>query len=430
MTQAEALEVLKSGANVFLTGEPGAGKSYTINLFTEWLRQRGTVYAVTASTGIAATHVNGVTLHSWSGIKMKRKISDAHLEQMASDRFHVERVSRPKVLIVDEVSMIDAKMVDMLDIILRHFRDPHEPFGGIQVVFVGDFFQLPPVDRHNETKFAFQSEAWNAANLQVCYLTEQHRQEDPEFLEILTAMRKGTITQAHKDRLLACTKNGTSPTHLFTHNADVDAMNTIELEKIDKPLHEFKMEMTGVHPAMEEVLQRQLITPATLRLKEGALVMFTWNDAQGQFVNGTIGKVDGFTISGAPIVIVKENRIIPQKQVWRLEENGKEKATATQYPLRLAWAITVHKSQGMSLDEATIDLSKTFEYGQGYVAISRVKSLQGLHITGMNDKTFEMHPKVIRKDKEFRTSVMPKLDKAIIPNSSLKKAEDLLDTPF
>lgn len=409
MTQSEALEILKSGQNVFLTGEPGAGKTFTINQFIEWLRQTGRRYAITASTGIAATHIGGVTIHSWTGIRMKRRIDINSLGTLEQDRFLVERIQRPQVLIIDEISMLDANFIDMIDVILRHFRDGSRSFGGIQVVFVGDFFQLPPVTKSGPTKFAFQSDAWEEANLKVCYLTEQHRQLSGPFLSILHAMRSGSITSDHKS-ILADTRNipeSEEPkTHLFTHNADVDVMNNAELGKLEGATHTYKMEITAVHPVVADILKKQCLSPEILDLKEGAVVMFTRNNFDKGYVNGTIGSVTGFDTGGAPIVLTKDgNRIVPEKQEWRLEENGKVKATAKQIPLRLAWAITVHKSQGMSLDEAVVDLSNCFEYGQGYVAISRVRSLEGLKLVGINDKAFLMHPKVVRKDAEFRKAI-------------------------
>lgn len=404
MTQSSALQVLKNGQNVFLTGEPGAGKTHTINEFTAYLRDIGKPYAITASTGIAATHVGGTTIHSFSGIKMKRKINQNNLGDMESDRFVVERLQRPGVLIIDEVSMLDSNFMDMLDIILRHFRDGTKPFGGIQMVFVGDFFQLPPVSKGTRPRMAFESQAWHDANLTVCYLTEQHRTDDPEFLAILKAMRDGTLTPVHKERI-AHAKMETPPrTHLFTHNSDVDFMNDEELAKLPGKQYEYKMVTSGIHAYPIDILKKQILSPEILKLKVGAPVMFTRNHKEGQYANGTIGTVLDFNGEySTPRIRLKDGRLItPKRETWTLEENGKERAKASQYPLKLAWAITVHKSQGMSLDEATIDLSKCFEFGQGYVALSRVRTLAGMHIEGISENAFAMSPKVIKHDKTLR----------------------------
>lgn len=400
MTQAEALTILKSGASVFLTGEPGAGKTFTVNKFTDWLRENRKRFAVTASTGIAASHIGGTTIHSWSGIKMKTKINENNIDNF--DEFTVRRIQDTQVLIIDEVSMLDANFITMLDQIFRHYKDGSEAFGGLQMVFVGDFFQLPPVSRGSRPRFAFESPEWHAAELTVCYLTEQHRQSDPEFLDLLTAMRSGTVLSKHREMLAPSFRENTPITKLYTHNVDVDEENTRELAKIPGDYHSFEMTLTG-HPVAADILAHQLITPRTLRLKEGARVMFTWNDKLGAFVNGTMGKIMAFTHDGAPIVKTVDGSIIePKRQEWRMEENGSVRATATQYPLRLAWAVTVHKSQGMTLDEAVVDLSKCFEYGQGYVAISRVRSLKGLHIIGINEQAFAMSPKVMKHDRIMR----------------------------
>lgn len=402
MTQDTALEILKSGRNVFLTGEPGSGKTHTVNRFIEWCRNNGRVYGVTASTGVAATHIGGQTIHAWTGLGIKRKMSDGAMANLLGNEYAVKRITGADVLIIDEVSMLDAVMIDNIDYVLQQFRGP-KPFGGMQVVFVGDFFQLPPVVRGEEDiKFAFESESWTAADPAICYLTEQHRQSDALFLEILSAMRAGTITKEHKRLLKAAVRAQVPETRLFTHNEDVDRINEKELRKIEGDEHTFEMTSAGI-PFLVSLLKKHCLAPETLRVKLGATVMFVRNNFDEGYVNGTIGKVVGFNFNGTPIVETKDGkRIVPEMAEWSFEENGRAKAVITQIPLRLAWAITVHKSQGMSLDEASVDLSRAFEYGQGYVAISRVRTLEGLHLEGLNAKAFEMHPKVIAQDKIFR----------------------------
>ena len=404
MMQQEALEILKSGKNVFLTGEPGAGKTHTVNLFTEWLRQVNRNYAITASTGIAATHVSGKTIHSWTGLGIKRAVTDSFLDGLLFKEWITGPVNAAKVLIIDEISMLDATMINNIDMVLRRVRGDDTPFGGIQIVLVGDFFQLPPVVRGDERmQFAFESQAWKDAHLTICYLTEQHRQSDMEFLEILNAMRSGTIEELHKVRLRACTMQDEPDTHLFTHNADVDAMNREELAKIDAKEYVYHMTSSG-HPYLVTMLKSQVLAPETLKIKKGAVVMFVKNNFEGGYVNGTVGVIEDFTHGGMPIVRTKDGRtIVPTIAEWMIERNGFPEATVKQLPLRLAWAITVHKSQGMSLDCASIDLSRAFEYGQGYVAISRVRTLSGLHLKGLNAKAFEMHPRVVDMDVRFRT---------------------------
>jgi ATP-dependent DNA helicase PIF1 len=409
MTQDEALAILKTGLSVFLTGEPGSGKTHTINRYVAWLRERGVEPAVTASTGIAATHINGMTIHSWSGIGIKRDISDYDIELIHSREKTAKRIIGTKVLIIDEISMLDAATLESVDRVLRSLRRrplmPEQPFGGMQVIFVGDFFQLPPVSRIEQVKFAFESVAWKEANPIACYLNEQHRQEDADFLELLSAMRHGVFSPAHRARLrsrVGIISKKTVATQLYTHNENVDRINSESLGKIAGSSHVFHMTSRGPK-ALVESLRAQCLSPETLELKEGASVMFTRNNFDEGYVNGTLGTISGFTSLGTPIVQTRTGlSITAEPTEWAIQDGNKILAKITQVPLRLAWAITVHKSQGMSLDAAIIDLSQAFEYGQGYVAISRVRSLSGLFLEGFNERALELHPKVAAADRHFR----------------------------
>lgn len=418
MTQQDALKKLKSGANIFLTGEPGSGKSYTINMFTDWLNQNDLpAPAVTASTGIAATHIGGVTVHSWAGIGIKEVITQADLNSIMEKKYVVNRILATSILIIDEISMINGNTLDNVDKICREVKalvsmeNRGRAFGGIQVIFVGDFFQLPPVTKKAvKTHFAFESNAWLSSELSICYLTEQHRQEDREFLEILTGMRSGTLTKKDHDRLAKCKRKAPKDiTRLFTHNSDVDMVNDSELAKLKTTRKVYHMETGGPVLFMIDILKKSCLSPEVLELKIGALVMFTRNDIGsegevGEYVNGTLGEVTGFNDAGMPVILTKGGKEISiwKQQEWSIIEHGQTKAWIRQIPLRLAWAITVHKCQGMSLDAATMDLSKSFEFGQGYVALSRVRSLSGLYLEGLNDKALLMHPTVIEKDGLFR----------------------------
>jgi ATP-dependent exoDNAse (exonuclease V) alpha subunit len=333
------------------------------------------------------------------------KLTDNRLQNLLMNEWAMKRINEPDVLIIDEVSMLSSNFINTLNALLKRLRGDEKPFGGMQVIFVGDFFQLPPVSRNEHVEFAFKARAWEDAGLSYCYLTEQHRQSDPMFLEILTAMRSGTITEDHKKVLRACQLTEEPDVHLFTHNADVDLMNNAELEKLDSSEYTFMARYEGDKYAIES-LKKYCLSPEVLKLKEGAVVMFTRNkkvDDEMMWVNGTVGTVIRFE-DGMPVVQVNDTGEIlyPDRMDWEMEENGRVRASMRQIPLRLAWAITVHKSQGMSLDCASIDLSRTFEFGQGYVAISRVRSLKGLHLEGLNAKAFAMHPDVVERDAWFR----------------------------
>src|SRR3989338_9682597 len=207
MTQAEALAILKTGVNAFLTGAPGSGKTHTVNAYVQHLRERGVEPSITASTGIAATHIGGHTIHSWSGIGVKEHISNYDIEMLLGKEKTAKRIIDAKVLIIDEISMLDATILGSADRVLRTLRRrplmAEEPFGGLQVVFVGDFFLLPPVSKERKSVFAFASESWRAANPVVCYLSEQHRQEDAELLDLLVHMRRGGVNAAHRKALSA-----------------------------------------------------------------------------------------------------------------------------------------------------------------------------------------------------------------------------------
>ncbi len=408
MTQGEALTVLKTGANVFLTGEPGSGKTHTVNAFVDWLRASGIEPSITAATGIAATHVGGMTLHSWSGIGVSSSLSPADIDRIATKEHVARRINKAKVLIIEEVSMLSAATLEMADAVCREVRRSERPFGGLTVILVGDFFQLPPISREGEAVFAYASLVWRELNPLICYLTEQHRQDDMDFLEVLSAIRTGTVGAVHEEHLAFRRVKTEAPPEdapkLYSHNADVDRINADALEKLPGKAMLFRMNSKG-KDTLVEGLKRGCLSPESLELKEGARVMFTKNSPQAKFVNGTLGTVIAFDSEGLPIVETKEGfRVTAEPMEWQLEEQGKVKASISQVPLRLAYAMTVHKSQGMSMDAAVIDLSRAFEYGQGYVALSRVRRLSGLHLLGLNERALEVHPEILKKDRDFRSA--------------------------
>jgi ATP-dependent DNA helicase PIF1 len=408
MTQDQALAILKSGASAFLTGEPGSGKTHTINRYVAHLHARGIEPARTASTGIAATHVSGMTIHSWSGIGIKNFLTPFDLDRIASNERVVKRILKARVLIIDEVSMLEAKTLEMVDQVCREVRRNHHPFGGLQTVLVGDFFQLPPVSHEGRVAdFCFRSPTWAKLHPVVCYLSEQHRQDDKKFLSLLSAIRANAVTDEHTEVLLRRTRHAsTAPADavkLFPHNVDVDRINDGELAKLPGDAHSFLMRAHGPDHMIDS-LKRGCLSPEMLRLKIGAAVMFTRNHPQGQFVNGTLGAVTGFVPgTGTPIVKTRAGiELTAEPMEWKIDDQGKALASVEQVPLRLAWAMTVHKSQGMSLDAAVMDLGNAFEYGQGYVALSRVRRLSGLFLRGCNGRALEVHPDVLAQDEVFR----------------------------
>jgi len=407
MTQAEALELMHSGANVFLTGEPGAGKTYTLNKFIEEAQEKHKRIAITASTGIAASHIGGTTIHSWSGLGIADAISDAELDRMSYKQQIMERYNRCDILIIDEVSMLHGSRLDMVDRACRWVRHNERPFGGLQVILVGDMFQLPPVTRgSDETDYAHHSNAWRVAELKPAYLTEQHRQgADDELLDILREMRNGGISKKHID--LLNTRTGLPVdehiTKLYTHNVDVDTLNNNKLNQLDGQMHTFKMTGKGQDWQIDK-LKKNLLCPEKLQLKVDAEVMFVANDFEAGFVNGTRGRVIAFE-RGNPIVETTDGlRIQVEEHTWRqFNETGEYViAEVSQTPLRLAWAVTIHKSQGMSLDSAEIDLTKAFVPGMGYVALSRVRSLEGLYLVGLGPQALQLDRDIYEFDKALK----------------------------
>lgn len=384
-----------SGQNVLLTGQAGAGKTYVLQEFIRLAKNDGKNVAVTATTGLAASHLGGSTIHAWSGIGIHDEIPKHLIRDLPKGRKEI--IQKTDVLIIDEISMLHDYRLDMVDEIARAVRQSEKPFGGIQVILCGDFFQLPPINRGGgrEGGFAIHSQAWLSLDPVICYLTEQHRQDDDNFLNILTAIRDGDVRRNHAEKLLSrinAELAGTQEvTELHTVNVDVDRINNQALNKLDADACNYTMQTTGKENYVE-TLKRSCLAPETLVLKKGALVMCIKNSTDRKFVNGSLGVVEDFDeFTHYPIVALRSGRTVTiTPEVWELRDGDKKRASLTQLPLRLAWAITVHKSQGMTLDAARIDLSKAFVEGMGYVALSRVKRLDALSLIGINKMALQV----------------------------------------
>jgi ATP-dependent exoDNAse (exonuclease V) alpha subunit len=409
MTQDKAFEILKSGKNVFLTGDAGSGKTFLLNKFIKHLVDEDVTVAVTASTGIAATHLSGQTIHSWSGMGIKDRVDAILLDKIKCRNELVENIKKTDVLIIDEISMLHKKQFNCVDAIMRVIRKDERPFGGLQIVVTGDFFQLPPVGKDYEKssdKFCFMSDAWVDAKFQVCYLTEQHRNKCGRLNTILNGIRTRKL-DTEQYELLDSRVEDSIPDNdcckLFTHNMNVDRFNEQKLNELQGKLKSFHCEVEGL-PNFITTLSKSVLAPEILKLKKNALVMFVKNDPMGEYFNGTMGTVTGFTKDGNPLVRTKEgNKVFVTRASWEMKGKGDEiLAKFVQYPLRLAWAITVHKSQGMTLDSAHIDLSRAFDYGQGYVALSRLKDINGLTLSGYSDFSLQLDPLAIKADERFQ----------------------------
>ena len=400
MNQERALEILLAGDSVMLTGPAGAGKSYLLKQFIDAAKKKRKKVVVTATTGLAAAHLGGQTIHSWSGIGLGTKLHDDYIYMMSETR--KKAIRKTDVLIIDEISMMHDYNLDMVDQAMRIIRENDEPMGGIQLIMCGDFFQLPPVTQGGDGRFVTKSEVWDRLNLSVCYLEEQHRAEDLRLQEILNAMRAGEMRQRHLNWLLE--RMELTPhedvTRLYTTNASVDALNEAELAKVPGDSHYYLRTSRGNWESIVN-LQRNVLAPEVLELKLGALVMAVKNDPEGRYHNGSIGEVIDFTSDGFPIVDFNYPVIVYPDE-WELKSGERTIAAITQVPLRLAYAITVHKSQGMTLDAAEIDLSQAFVEGMGYVGLSRVKNLDNLYLKGINQRALMVSHEAQRIDAELR----------------------------
>ncbi|MEK7116595.1 MAG: helix-turn-helix domain-containing protein [Patescibacteria group bacterium] len=413
MTQKEALDILKTGRSVFLTGAAGSGKTYVLREYINYLQNLNASIGITASTGIAATHMGGTTIHSWSGIGIKDSLDKNELTEISQKKHVRVKVEKASVLIIDEVSMLHHFRLDLIEKIIKKIKNSPEPFGGMQVVFCGDFFQLPPVRRGYEPEafFAYHSDAWKNLNLKVCYLSEQHRQSDLEYLKVLNAIRgndpapeiiKILESRFHpKSDFEQNGREGEKPTRLYSHNKNVDAENEAELAKIPGKVFEYEMQTKG-RRSMVETLKKSCLAPENLRLKVGAKVMFVKNNFEDGYVNGTMGIVIKCGFEEIRVRTLSGKIIDVKRGEWLIEEDGRTLAKIIQFPLRLAWAITIHKSQGMSMDAAEIDLSNSFERGMGYVALSRVRSLAGLFLKGINNMALQINEEVLELDNKFK----------------------------
>jgi hypothetical protein len=409
MTQQEALAILESGQSVLLTGAAGTGKTYLINEFIRRAKKRRKSVAVTATTGLAATHLNGTTIHSWAGIGVHEELPYMFFQKVGKQRQGL--IAKADILIIDEISMLHDYRLDMVEEVARKVRGVEEPFGGLQVILVGDFFQLPPVNRHESRtgSFVLSSKTWHSGSFTVCYLEQQYRQsEDDAYAQILNGIRAGVLTRSQltslQDRIGVTIDPFVARTRLLTTNVDVDRINDEELARLHSDSYEYEMETTGSKKYVEQ-LTRSCLAPEVLVLKEGAHVMCIKNSQDKKYANGTLGVVTGFDAdSEYPIVKLNNGKTITMlPDTWELIDGDKRRATLKQLPLRLAWAITVHKSQGMTLDGAHIDLRRAFVEGMGYVALSRVKSMNQLALDGLNGMALKTSPLAREIDSTLRS---------------------------
>jgi ATP-dependent exoDNAse (exonuclease V) alpha subunit len=383
------------GQSLLLTGEAGTGKSFLINALCGFCLSNRIAVAKTASTGIAAFNIGGQTVHSWAGLGFGEEDAYTLIRKIRKNKRAVKRMQMSSILVLDEVSMIKADLLDKLDLILKHYRNSRQPYGGLQVVMVGDFMQLPPVWKTGEDqRFAFNARSWKEAKVQTIELKEKVRQNgDTPFARLLSRVRLGDSS----DLSLLSTRinaqfsdNLTEPVRIFCKNVDVDDYNRLRLNALPGPLRSFKSKDWGEERYIEQ-LNKNCPAPEWLSLKPGAQVMLLTNlDVNKGLVNGSVGVVRSYAETGVrvdfrgQVIVVEENeRSIKEQEATHEGIKYKTVAQRTQIPLKLAYAVTAHKAQGCTLDRAVIDMGEAFAAGQVYTALSRVRNIESLSITSL-----------------------------------------------
>lgn len=396
--QQNALEFLNGDKNVFLTGVAGSGKSFLLQHYLKDKNRKS--YPVVASTGAAAVLVKGVTFHSFFGLGIMEGGLARTIEKALKDKRLGKRLKRTVSIVIDEISMINGQALLAAEKICSLVRESDLPWGGIKIIAVGDFGQLPPVNAYGTAKdWAFLSDAWTRSEFKVAYLRTVMRSKDEEFLAVLNFIRDGDVNETVTNFLnnrLADPGQEFKGTRLFSHRQSVEDYNVERLEELPGKLEIFKTEYLGASRYLEQIKKSAPI-PEVLQLKLGALVMMRKNDPALKFVNGSLGTITDILPNRLDVRLLSGLTVSLEKESFTsLDAEGKEVAVATNFPVNLAWATTIHKSQGITLDAAAMDLSKVFEAGQAYVALSRVRSAEGLFLTAWN-------PKAIRASSEVKT---------------------------
>ncbi|CCL98608.1 uncharacterized protein FIBRA_00610 [Fibroporia radiculosa] len=439
--QQHILQLVREGQNIFYTGSAGTGKSVLLREIIAIMRAKHSrspdAVAVTASTGIAACNIGGMTIHSFSGIGLGLESAEVLANKVRKNKKASARWARTQVLIIDEISMVEGELFDKIAHIGSILRKRPEPFGGIQVVVTGDFFQLPPVTKGQKATFAFEAEMWRKTIKKTFNLTQVFRQRDPEFVDMLNEMRFGKLTPGSIARFRSLARDivyedGLGATELFPLREDVERSNTARMRVIQGETRSFTALDGGTltDETQREKMLNNFMAPKTLTLKIGAQVMLIKN-IDDTLVNGSMGKIVKFIDPSAsleeddiayggkpsskngkagkkqssgvmwPVVDFLQpggglRRVTVQPESWKVElPNGEVQVSRTQLPLILAWAMSIHKSQGQTLERVKVDLAKVFEKGQAYVALSRATCLDGLQVLHFDPARVNAHPKVV-----------------------------------
>ncbi|MBX7230559.1 MAG: AAA family ATPase [Bdellovibrionales bacterium] len=396
--QAQALQILQGSDNVFLTGAAGSGKSFLINSFL-----KGKDIPVLASTGTAAILVGGCTFHSFFGLGIMEGGFDKTVQKALKDRNLVRRLNKTKTVVIDEISMISSMTLQAAETISRMVRKSESPWGGIRIIVVGDFAQLPPVSiGFHEKLWAFQSTTWAMSHFHPVVLTEIMRSTDSEYLHILNRVRQGLVDNKviHflQEKQNSFKKNYLQlemTTRLFSHRDHVEKYNLRQLEKIKHELFEFKTQYFGASLDVQKFKKLAPI-PENIVLKKEALVMLRQNDVHKRWVNGSVGVIKKIQENELRIELQSGENISVEKTEFKLlNADGTPLVVAINFPINLAWAMTIHKAQGVTLDQLTVSLAHVWEPGQAYVALSRARNSQGVFVEDWNTKSIKADPKVM-----------------------------------
>ena len=436
--QQKILALAKEGYNIFLTGDAGTGKSVLLNKIIEVLRdkknennKKSTVF-VTASTGIAAVNIGGCTIHSLTGIGNGEGDVSELIKKIGLSKNALYNWRMADVIVIDEISMLSAPIFTKLNEIAKYFRRNNNPFGGIQIVVCGDFFQLPPVTKTGPIEFCFESEAWEETIQKNCILTFSFRQKgDNLFLGILKQIKTNTLDS--KNEKLLSTRLSTNiknykedfkPVTLYSHKVSVSKENETQYSKLSGIEEEYEWKM-------DSIKQTDTVdwcnAQKTLKLRVGCQVMLIKNiDFESGLVNGLVGIVEDFSEkSRYPIVkFCNGVKTTIKEEDFDLKIGDKHVTSIKQIPLILAWAITIHKSQGMTLSKVKMGLDKVFEYGQTYVALSRATSLKGLVLLSFDKSKIKVHPKVIKFYKSINKPTLKITNDTNPLKRKLEKNED------
>ncbi len=399
--------MLQGTENVFLTGAAGSGKSFLLKEFLK--NQSPKNFPILASTGAAAILVGGRTFHSFFGLGIMEKGIHATVERAISNKPLAKRIQNTQGIVIDEVSMLSGPVLRAAEMIARKIRANSTPWGGLRVIAVGDFAQLPPVNPHStQREWAFLDEVWEMSGFQAAVLSEIMRTQDSDFLKILNNVRIGDATSQVKAFL---TSRAIPPpsdfrgTRLFARREDVDRYNLKRLDEMSSKEHYFETVYTGKEAEIEKFKKHSPIGDSIL-LKVGALVMLRQNDPEGQWVNGTLGYIRKITDSEVTIELNGSSTVVINPcEFTLLNAEGDPVVTAKNFPISLAWAVTIHKAQGTSLDQMVADLRGLWEPGQAYVALSRAKTPEGLFLEGWSLSSLRSDPLVHAFHQKLTSSI-------------------------